>query len=87
MEAAGWNSPMKSSDVQEAFKPLPVCWLVCRKSHGGCILQRVTLCSDWAACVNNIESVTGRAPRLLSSSLLLEIKGDKKEKNEVMTEY
>lgn len=47
-----WNCPTKSSDAREAFKPLPVCWLVYRKSHGGCILQRMALCSDWAACVN-----------------------------------
>lgn len=49
-EVGCWNGPIKSSDVREAFKPLPVYWLVYRKSHGCCILHRVALCSDWAAC-------------------------------------
>lgn len=47
----------------------------------------MVLCSDWAACVKNIESVTGQVTDLLSSSSLLqEIKGGKREKN-MMTEY
>lgn len=44
-----WNSPVKSNGVQEAFKPLPVCWLVYRKSRGCCIVQSMAFSSDWAA--------------------------------------
>lgn len=41
-----WISSMKSGDVQESLEPLPVYWLVDRKSHGF-LHPAVTLCSDW----------------------------------------